>query len=232
MIPSTLNGILSGVTYPILAAIQNDDARLSHAYRMYIKTSTLIIAWVSFATMALSKPAVTLLYGERWLGCSVFMQIVALGVAVDHICGINLNLLMVKGRSDLFLRLEIIKKSISLAMLFYAATISVEAICWASVIYTHLAIFVNTYYTGKLLGFTWWKQQKDYMPYVIWAAVSCIPAWFIAQTEWSAFVQLLLGGLSSFILYFGVLHWLREDAYAELYNTVRSSKWGNWLPTI
>ena len=182
--------------------------------------------------LAMGEPAVSLMYGENWLGCVIFVQIAALGVAVDHICAINLNLLMVKGRSDLFLRLEVIKKSISLAMLFYAATISVEAICWASVIYTHLAIVINTYYTGKLLGLTWWKQQKDYMPYVIWAAVSCMPAWLIAQTEWPALVQLFLGGLSAFIMYFGALHWLREVAYSELYNTVRASKWGKWLPAL
>ena len=232
VLPLTINGVLGGITYPILSTIQNDDERLTRAYRMYIRTSTLVIAWICMCLLAMGEPAVLLMYGENWLGCVIFVQIAALGVAVDHISSINLNLLMVKGRSDLFLRLEIIKKSISLAMLFYAATISVEAICWASVIYVHLAIVINSYYTGKLMGLTWWQQQKDYMPYVIRAAVSCIPAWFISQTEWPALVQLMAGGLSAFVLYFGALHWRREAAYTELYNTARRSKWGKWLPAL
>ena len=232
VLPLTINGVLGGITYPILSTIQNDDERLTRAYRMYIRTSTLVIAWICMCLLAMGEPAVRLMYGENWLGCVIFVQIAALGVAVDHISSINLNLLMVKGRSDLFLRLEIIKKSISLAMLFYAATISVEAICWASVIYIHLAIVINTYYTGKLIGLTWWQQQKDYMPYVIRAAVSCIPAWFISQTEWPAPAQLIAGGLSAFVLYFGALHLRREAAYTELYNTARNSKWGKWLPAL
>ncbi len=230
VIPSTLEGILSNITYPILARLQNDDERLCHAYRMYIRTSTLVIAWISLAAMALAEPAVKLMYGENWSGCVIFLQIVALGVAVGHVCGINLNLLMVKGRSDLFLRLEIIKKSISLAMLFYAATISVEAICWASVLYTHIAIFINCYYTGKLLGLTWWKQQKDYLPYVLLAAAACVPAWLCTLTDWHCFLQLILGGSSAFVLYFGLLHMFREEAYMELYRTLQGSKWGRWLP--
>ena len=232
VLPLTINGILGSITYPILSTIQNDDERLKQAYRLYIKTSTLVIAWICMCMLAMGEPAVRLMYGEKWLGCVIFVQIEALGAAVDHICAINLNLLMVKGRSDLFLRLEIIKKSISLAMLFYAATISVEAICWASVIYIHLAIVINTYYTGKILGLTWRVQQKDYMPYVIHAAIACIPAWMISQTEWHAFPQLALGGTCSFVLYFGTLHLLRETAYVELYSTLRGNRWFRWLPAL
>ncbi|MBP3500359.1 MAG: lipopolysaccharide biosynthesis protein [Akkermansia sp.] len=232
VLPLTINGVLGNIIYPILSTIQNDDERLTRAYRMYIKTSTLVIAWICMCLLAMGEPLVRLMYGENWLGCVIFVQIASLGVAVDHICAINVNFLLVKGRSDLLLRLEVIKKSISIAMLFYAATISVEAICWASVIYIHIAIFINTYYTGKYLGLTWWRQQKDYMPYVIGSAISCIPAWFISQTEWPALVQLSIGGFSAFVLYFGALHRLKDAAYSELYSTVRSSKWGKWLPVL
>ena len=230
MIPLTLNGVLGGITYPILSAIQHDDEKLTKAYRMYIRTSTLIIGWVCMLLLAMGTPAVELMYGRNWLGCVIFVKIAALGVAVDHISSINLNLLMVKGRSDLFLRLEIIKNTVSLAMMFYAATISVEAICWASVIYIHLAIFINTYYTGKLIGLTWWKQQKDYLPYVFLAAATCVPAWLCTLTSWHILLQLIVGGSSAFVLYFGVLHLLKEEAYMELYRTLQGSKLGRWLP--
>ena len=145
---------------------------------------------------------------------------------------INLNLLMVKGRSDLLLRLEIIKKSISLSMIIVGATISVEAICWAGALYAQIAIFINTYYTGKILGLTWWKQQKDYLPYFALAALCCTPAWFITQTSWHSLVQLTAGGSCAFILYLGTLHILKEAAYVELYTTLRGNRWFRWLPAI
>lgn len=232
LVPQTISGILGAVSYPVLSTIQNDDERLCQAYRKYIRISTLVIAFLSVLLASICYPAIELLYGANWVGCAIFLQILTISGSTDHICVINLNLLMVKGRSDLFLRLEIIKKSISLIMLFYAATISVEAICWASAIYSQIAIFINTYYTGKILGLTWWKQQKDYLPYFAQAGLACIPAYLLTTTGWPAFVQVILGGASAFILYFGSLHLRREESYVELYNTLRQNKWGRWLPSL
>lgn len=232
VLPQTLTGVLGGIVYPILSTVQDDNARLAHAYRMYIKTSTLVIAWICICLLAMAEPTVELMYGKDWLGAAVFVKIAACGVAVDHISTINLNLLTVKGRTDLLLGLEIVKKSISIAMLLYAATISVEAICWASVIYIQIAIFINCYFAGRILGLTWWKQQKDYLPYVIWAATACVPAWFCCQTEWSLILQLAVGGSSAFAIYFGGLHLLREGAYVELYKILQGNRLFKWLPTI
>lgn len=232
LVPQTISGILGAVSYPVLSTIQNDDERLCQAYRKYIRISTLVIAFLSVLLASICYPAIELLYGANWVECAIFLQILTISGSTDHICVINLNLLMVKGRSDLFLRLEIIKKSISLMMLFYAATISVEAICWASAIYSQIAIFINTYYTGKILGLTWWKQQKDYLPYFAQAALACIPAYLLTTTGWPAFVQVTLGGASAFILYFGSLHLRKEESYVELYNTLRQNKWGRWLPSL
>lgn len=232
MAPTTITGILGSVTYPILATLQNDDNRLCLTYRKYIKITTLVIAFFSVLIIYMAVPTVHFLYGEAWAPCAKFLQIVAIAYSTDHIASINLNLLMVKGRSDLFLRLEIIKKSISLCMILYAATISVEAICWAGAIYAQIAIFINTWYTGKLLGLTWWRQQKDYLPYFLRAALCCIPAWLITQTEWTNIVQLATGGSLACILYFGSLHLTKETMYVELYHTLRSNRWFQWLPAL
>lgn len=219
--PVTLTNVLNGVMYPVLSTVQDDSERLLTAYRMYIKVSTLVIAWICMYLLAMGEPVVKLLYGEDWLGCAVFVKIAAFGVAVDHISSINLNLLMVKGRASLILWMEVVKKSISVLMLLYAATISVEAICWASVLYIHVAIMINCYFVGRETGLTWWKQQKDFMPYVFGAAVSCVPAWLCTLTDWHFVWQLVIGGLSAFVLYFGALHLLKDAAYLELYHLLR-----------
>lgn len=232
MLPSTISSVLGGVLYPVLATVQDDNERLISAYRMYIRISTLVIAWICMWLLAMGKPVVELLYGADWLGCAVFLRVIALGVAVDHISSINLSLLMVKGEANLMLGLEIVKKIVSLSLLLFAATISVEAICWAAVIYTHIAIIFNTYFVGRITGLTWWKQQKDYMPYVIYAAISCAPAWVCTLTDWHFILQLVVGGSSAFLLYFGGLHLLCDSAYKELYNMLRQKLGGRWLPPL
>lgn len=228
--PDTICGILGNVIFPVLATAQNDDARLTSAYRKYMRIVTLVVAWCTMVLIALAPPVVELMYGSTWLPCVPYLQIVALGHAANHMNVINLNLLMVKGRSDLFLRLEIIKKTVSIAMLLYAATISVEAICWASAIYCHLAVVINAYFTGRILGLTWWAQQKDYMPYLLIAALAALPGYLCTLTSMPLLLQLAIGGLLSVILYFAPLHLFKESAYAELFNTLKKSKFGKFIP--
>lgn len=242
MVPQTVGSMLDSVSYPILATVQNDDVRLVSAYRKYICLSTMILTWGSLLLCSLADPLVRVMYGEQWLPCVPYLQVVSLCVALNHICVINLNLLKVKGRSDLFLRLEIIKRFISIGMMVYAASISALAICWANVIYMQFAIFINCYYTGKLIKLTWWQQQKDYLPYVLFAAFSTVPAWICAYapTEmWChadagsslslflrygmIFVQIALGGALSAIVYFGVLHYRRDAAYLDLLRCVSAN---------
>ena len=224
VLPHTISGMLSSVTYPILSTLQNDNERLTNVYRKYIKVSSLIIAFTTLATVSLAEPAILLLYGENWLPCAIFLKIVAIAYGTEHISSINLNLLMVKGRSDLFLRLEIIKKTISITMLLYAATISVEAICWSTAIYSQIAIFINTYYTKKILNLTWRKQQADYLCYFIKAALACIPAWLCTYTEWSSIWQLLVGGCVASLLYFLPLYLQKDDTFIELLHSIKKYK--------
>lgn len=221
LVPTTINGVLESITYPILATVQNDDERLTSAYRKYIKVSTLAIAWLCVMMATLARPGVHVLYGEKWIPCAIFIQILSFAYAFDHICSINLNLLKVKGKSGILLRLEAVKKTISIAILIYAATISVEAICWGMVIYTQIAVFINTIYTGKLIGLTWWQQQKDYLPYFILAIMSAVPAYYVTTFNIHSILQLILGGFISALIYFGILYITKEEAFMELVYEIR-----------
>lgn len=227
MAPDTICGILGGVIYPVLCTVQDDNDRLTSAYRKYMRITTLGVAWCTMILIAMANPLVELMYGSTWLPCVPYMQIIAAGWAANHMSTINVNLLMVKGRSDLFLRLEIIKKTVSIAMLLYAATISVEAICWAGAIYCHMAVAFNAYFTGKILGLTWWTQQKDYIPYFLLAGIASLPGYLLTLTSWPNILQLALGGICSVLLYIIPLHLSKESAYAELYNTFKATRWGN-----
>lgn len=235
VIPSTLSGMLETVTYPILATIQNDDTRLKEVYRLYIRITSLVIIWGVFLLGSLAVPFVRIMYGDSWLGCVPFLQILCFDYALLQISIINLNLIKVKGRADIYLRLEIIKRILSLALMLWGATISVEAICWATVIYGQLAIFINCWYTGKIIDLTWWRQQKDYWPYIILAAIACAPAailallpiphgWEVVQGDWHSYVRhygflvglVACGSLISALIYFGILQYRRDRALIEI----------------
>lgn len=251
VVPTTINGMLDTVTYPILATIQNDDTRLKEVYRLYIRITSLMIIWGCLLLASLGTPFVRIMYGESWLPCVPFLQILCLDYALLQICTINLNLIKVKGRADIVLRLEIIKRVISVALMLAGAAISVEAICWATVIYGQIAIFINCWYTGKIIDLTWWRQQKDYWPYIFMAAASCLPAyllsflpvphgWEIVQGDWHSYVRhygflvsiVAAGGLVAACIYFGCLQYRRDRALIEIAKSLAHKAFITRIPLV
>lgn len=215
MAPTTISGMLDSVTYPILSTLQNDDTRLNAIYQKYIQVTSFSIMWAVLTIAALAEPLICVLYGSTWLPSARFVQIVCFTSFCTHVSTINLNLLKVKGRSDILLYLEIVKKTVAIAAMIYAATISVEAICWAAVICNQFSLFLNCYFCGSLIKRTWWNQQKDYLPYFICGFLANIPAYLVTQTELPQVAMLVLGGISSVVLYLGMMLLIRDAALQE-----------------
>lgn len=206
--------ILQRVTFPIMSTIQNEDERLIELYRKYIKLSSIPIFFFLFLLAALAKPIITILLTERWLDSVIYLQLYCFAQMFTHITRLNLNLLQVKGRSDLFLKLEIVKKSVSLLLLFVSIPFGVIAICLSQVIYEQIALYINTYYTGKLFGLSYLAQVKDFIKYLMLSVVSCFPAFLLAQTNTNLYLVLLFGSIISLILY--GLFLLKDQLFVDL----------------
>lgn len=211
----TIYGVLSKVTYPILAKLQNDQKRLVQIYRKYIKVTSMPIIFSLLLLAALAKPVVLILLTEKWEACVIFLQLFALTVMTDHIDRLNLNLLTVVGRSDLTLKLEIYKRAISLTMLFAAIPFGVIGICVSRMIYAQIALMFNTYYTGKLFGMGYWKQLKDISPYILFGAISAAPALLLTHTSLSNWTICILGLIIALFVYAASLKMIKDDAYNE-----------------
>ena len=209
--PSTnITGILQSVTYPVLSKIQDDEERLIQSYRKLISMTSMVIFFCMFLLAALAKPLIVTLLTEKWLNAVIYLQIFCFAYMFDHICALNLNILYVKGYSNLVLRLEIIKKAISISMILAAVPLGVLAICIARAIYTQIAIVINTYYTGKLFGLGYTKQVKDFVKYLLGSLMSILPAYLITFTSILPVFQLTLGVLIAFSLYLIIIH---KDCY-------------------
>ena len=162
---SNLNAIIARVAFPVLSDIQDETERLAEAYRKYIRLSSFIIFPLMFGLAALAKPVIVLLLTEKWLGIVVLLQILCFDWMFDHLSVINLNLLYVKGRSDLALRLEIVKKIIATSILFLSIPFGLIGMCCGRVLYSLVATYLNTYYTKSLIGLSLRKQLNDIIPY-------------------------------------------------------------------
>lgn len=220
-LPSTnITGILGSVTYPILSKIQDDDIRLIQVYRKYIAITSMVIFFGMFLLAALAKPLIITLLTDKWLESVIYLQVFCFALMFDHICQLNLNILYVKGRSDLVLRLEVIKKTISISMIIAAIPFGVLAICIARAIYTQIAIVINTYYTGKLFGLGYIQQVKDFSFYLIYSFCAVIPAFVLTYIDLNSIITLVLGSSFAILIYYYLLR--KNSIFLELVELTKS----------
>lgn len=204
-----INGVLSTVAYPVLAKLQDDTDRLLNAYRKYIKLTSMCIFFCCMLMTALGRPLVLFLLTPKWADAIIYLQIFSFAILLDHLSVINLSLIKIKGRSDLILKLEVLKRFFSFAILFSAIPFGVLGICVSKVVYSIIATYINTYYNGKLFGLGFLSQFKDYSVYLLISFLCCIPAYFITLLQMPHIVTLIAGISVSTFLYWFVL---RKDA--------------------
>lgn len=207
------------VTFPIMSQLQNDDTRLIDAYRKYIKSASLIMFIVVMLIIALAKPIILLILSAKWIEAIIYLQLFCVAEMFNHVTRLNLVLLQVKGRSDLFLRLEIIKKTISLSMLLCAAPFGIIAICISQILYSQIAMYINTYYTKKLFGLSYIMQVKDFSKYLIFAVIACVPAYLMVVFDVPSLLSIIVGSVIALALYSRVLLW-NDSIFKEMRSVV------------
>ena len=215
---SNLTGILQSVTYPILSKIQDDDARLISVYRKYIRITSMAIFFGMFLMAALSEPLILTLLTDKWQNSIIYLQVFCFAYMFDHICQLNLNILYVKGRSDLVLRLEVIKKTISISMIVAAIPFGVLAICISRALYTQIAVILNTYYTGKLFGLGYLAQVEDFIKYLLFSFLAVLPAFLLSFTPLSSILVLAIGGTAACLIYWLLVR--KDECFVELLSLV------------
>lgn len=216
LLSSNLTTIVQRVTFPILSKIQDDDNRLASVYRDYIKISSLGIFFLLIFLSSIAEPLVTFLLTDKWIDAVIYLQVFCYALMFDHICVINLNLLYVKGKTNLVLRLEVIKKCIAFIILISSIPFGVFAICLSQVLYTQVAVYINTYYTGKLLNLGYFKQLKDYIPYFIFAHIACLPCWLIHNIEGlHPVLFIIMGGVIAVVIYTILLCVVKDDIFKK-----------------
>lgn len=207
------------VTFPIMSQLQNDNERLIDAYRKYIKSASLIMFIVVMMIIVLAKPIILIILSAKWLEAVIYLQLFCIAEMFNHVTRLNLVLLQVKGRSDLFLRLEIIKKTISLTMLLCAAPFGIIAICVSQILYSQIAMYINTYYTKKLFGLSYMMQVKDFSKYLFYAFLACIPAYLMVLFDVSSWLCMILGSIIAIVLYTRVMLW-KDSIFMEMRSVI------------
>lgn len=158
---STLNGIIERVTYPMMSEIKHDKIYFKAIYKKFLRLSLFFITPIILLLAAVSEPLFSIILGKDWLPAAPLFKIISFGSILYPIHSFSLNVLKTYGRSDLFLKVEVIKKiivSVSILILFQFGFI---ALVWSTVLSSILGMFVNIYFSGKIINYSIIDHLKD-----------------------------------------------------------------------
>ena len=213
---SNITSILQRVTFPVLSTIQDDIPRLQANYRRLLKLSAFIVFPLMTGLAAVAFPMIRIILTPKWEGCSLYLQIICFALMLYPIHAINLNLLQVKGRSDLFLRLEVIKKIVGVCIMCITIPLGITAMCIGMVASSLIALFINTFYTGKLIDIGYLKQMRDLLPIFINSLLMGGVVFITIQFIMNDFFKLMVGGIIGGLYYLLSSYIFTRDEAAEL----------------
>lgn len=213
---SNLTTVIQRVTYPVLSNIQDDKERMILAYRRIIKVTMFVTAICMFFLGAISEPLLYCLIGPKWHEAATYLPLICITGSTYPLHAINLNMLQVQGRSDLFLGLEIIKKIIGIAPISICFFYGILPMLYVGILTTIISYFLNSYYSGKFLGYSSWMQIKDIAPSYGLATLVALSVFFLKYLPISYWLILPMQMILGCAVIIFICQKAKVDEYVEL----------------
>lgn len=211
------------VAFPILCKYKNDKKQLLFKYRQFMSITCYIIFPIMLMLILLAKPLIVVLLTEKWLPILTMMQILCVAQIFYPMHALNLDLLQVLGRSDLLLRVELIKKIfiiivITIIILFSRNVIS---ICISQILISIFSLGLNTYYTSKILNYGLLNQLQDLKYTIISSLIMLVCVYFILLFINNPIIEIFIGGVSGIIIYYLLSLSLKVDEIKIIHKLIK-----------
>lgn len=217
---SNLTSIIQRVSYPVLSQLQDDKERLKSGYKRIIKITMLVSFVLMLGLAAIAKPMILVLIGDKWLPAVPFLQILCFNMMLYPLHSINLNMLQVQGRSDLCLKLEIVKKFIGLGPLCLGIFVNIYYMLIGSVFVGFFSYYLNARYSGPFLNYSIKEQVKDIMPGFSIALLMALPVYAISYLPLNPFVLLPIQLLAGLLIVLALCEKIGLEEYKEIKSIV------------
>jgi teichuronic acid exporter len=199
-----LNSIISRVTYPVLSTLQDDIPRLKNNYQRLIRSVMFITFILMMGMAAVAEPMIHTLIGAKWEPAIIYLQLLCFVGMMYPLHSLNLNMLQVQGRSDLFLKLEIIKKIIAIPTIVIGVFFGIKMMIVGMMVNTLIAYYLNSYWSGVKIGYSFKQQVKDVLPSFILALTMGIAVYFLGELLPFSYIvkliiQILFGAIFVFV---------------------------------
>jgi O-antigen/teichoic acid export membrane protein len=226
MLPvGSISSIITKVSFPLFASIQNDDIRLKNIYKRIMQMVIFLVAPTLILMAVLAEPLFRFLFTEKWLPAVPYFQILSFSGILYPIHSYNLQILNVKGRSDLFLNLEVIKKIIFFVVILVSFQYGIYGLLHGANFISLVAFFINTHYSGRFLNYSAWQQTKDLLPIIGVAVIAGTIVYFfdefMTHQGFNDFTRLFLGAFLGSITFIFTAFLLKMSSLTGLIDIIK-----------
>lgn len=224
LIVTNINTSIDSVLLPTMSKAQDDMAAVRSMTRRAIKTSTFLMMPAMIGLAVCAEPLVQLILTEKWLPCVLFLRIFCITYAFYPIHTANLNAIKAMGRSDLFLKLEIIKKTVGIIAILITMWISVQAMAYSFLVTTILNQIINSWPNKKLLNYSYLEQVKDMMPQILLSLGMGAAIYAMSFLHLSASLTLLIQIPLGVLVYWSGSKIFHVESYTYIIEMVKNFK--------
>ncbi|MCI6242154.1 MAG: lipopolysaccharide biosynthesis protein [Agathobacter sp.] len=221
-IVSNINSSIDSVLLPTMSKLQDSHEQIKIITRKAIKISTYIMAPLMMGLAFCAETVVRLVLTDKWLPCVTYLQIFCITYMFWPIHTANLNAINAMGRSDLFLKLEIMKKAVGMTLLLTTMWFGVKAMAYSLLVSTVISMIINSWPNWKLLDYSFWEQMKDIFPAVGLAVFMGIIVLLIGKIPLSLIVKLAIQVMTGAAIYIGGSIVLKLESFEYLKDVVQS----------
>ena len=223
LIVTNINASIGSVIFPVLAENQNDKDKVKKMTRRAIQVSSFAMWPMMVGLGVCAEPLVRLLLTEKWLECVPYLRVFCFTYGLWPIHTANLQAINAMGRSGIFLKLEIIKKSIGIIALLVTLKYGPLAIAWSLIFVGVVSTFINAYPNIKLLGYSYAEQLKDLLPSFIIAVLMGIAIYPIQLINIPDYMVLMLQIIIGIVIYLFLSKYTRQSAYVYCMELIKKN---------
>ena len=227
-IPSIVNGnvnaAIDSVIFPVMAEAQDNKESVKNMTRRAITTSTYIMAPIYIGLACCAETLIRILLTEKWLPCVPFLRIFCITYLFYPIHTANLNAILAVGRSDIDLKLELIKKLLEIMVLLLTMRYGVMAIAYGLIGTAILNQIINAWPNKELIGYSYFEQIRDVLPEIALACVMGAVVYFVGYLQLPDLTVLVLQIMVGIVVYLGLSALMRLEAFIYLLGKIKGRR--------
>ena len=221
VIATNLDGSIQSVMLPTLSANNDNVQEVKRITRRSISTSAFVLMPCMFGLAAVAEPLVKVLLTDKWLDCVPFLQLACISYALYPIHTANLTGINALGRSDIFLKLEIIKKCVTVLNIVITLPLGIYAMAIGQVISGFISTFINAFPNKKLMNYSYFEQWKDLIPSFLLSLIMAGIVWSMNFLQIEPLILLILQIIVGIMIYILLSKLFKVEVYAYFINTIK-----------